>query len=68
MIALILSLALYISTDVYVCTGPAAYAYHNPEAKSCEGLASCEYLIVTVPLDSAINMGRTPCKVCVKTN
>ena len=55
-------------TTVYISTGSGAYAYHS--RKSCSRLKKCneEGHVRTVTMEKAISMGRTPCKVCCKSN
>ena len=48
--------------SVYICTGPKAKAYHRTDR--CSGLNRCSGDIVSVSLEKAKQMGRTPCKKC----
>ena len=49
---------------VYICTGKTAHAYHSNE--DCYGLSSCKGDVISVSLDEAEDMGRTPCHYCHK--
>ena len=53
------------SQYVFVCTGDYAHAYHTKQ--DCEGIESCAAEIIKISIDSAINMGRTPCHYCDET-
>jgi hypothetical protein len=49
---------------VYICKGPNSYAYHlSPD---CRGLSMCSSVIAEITPDSAIKLGRRPCKICFK--
>lgn len=49
-------------TYVFICTGKSSKRYHN--TMSCRGLQSCRGDILKVTKEKAIEMGRTPCKMC----
>ena len=53
------------STDyVWICTGKAAYSYHNN--RGCRGLNRCKAKIKKVTLEKACSMKRSPCEICYK--
>lgn len=45
--------------NVYICTGPTAYAYHL--SRSCRGLSNCKHSIETVSRSKAESAGRKLC-------
>ena len=47
---------------VYICTGAQSKKYHAD--KNCRGLNSCSGTIKQISVKDAIDMGRTPCKIC----
>jgi len=50
-------------SNVYICTGSTAYAYHKN--RDCEGLNHCGGSILKVSLSEAKAKGRTkPCGYC----
>jgi hypothetical protein len=49
------------STEVLICEGEDAYAYHDHE---CMGFNQCEASSSWVSLDEAQEMGRRPCGYC----
>lgn len=72
-IKIIILLLLFITaasgvsdTNVWVCNGSAAYAYHRYE--NCIGLQRCTGSITKVKKSEAIKAHRTPCKLCYKKN
>ena len=53
-----------LQSQVYICTGPGAYRYHNKH--TCRGLNNCKGEIVKVSVSYAQNHGFTACKICYK--
>lgn len=51
-------------TYVYICTGAYSKKYHK--TSSCKGLENCSKSIKKVTENSAIEKGRTKCKICYK--
>lgn len=51
-----------VESNVYICITSKAYRYHS--TISCRGLRHCGKCIRKVSLQQAVNMGRTPCKIC----
>ena len=49
-------------TYVLICTGRNSKRYHNNA--QCKGLTNCRAEIHKVTLSKAVEMGRTPCKLC----
>lgn len=49
---------------VWICTGKAAYSYHNN--RNCSGLNRCKASIKKVTLEKALSMKRTACDICYK--
>lgn len=49
---------------VYVCAGRKAKRYHSVD--DCKGLTKCSGRVVEVTLEEAEEMGKTPCRMCVK--
>ena len=49
---------------VWICTGKAAYSYHNN--RGCKGLNRCRASIKKVTLEKAFSMKRSPCEICYK--
>ena len=51
------------TTDVYICKGGSAYAYHKTD--NCRWLHNCTHEIVQVTVEEAVDKyGRKPCKAC----
>lgn len=51
--------------QVYICTGPKAYAYHeNPNCPSMK--ANCTGSIKEISISEAKSMDRRPCGKCVR--
>lgn len=48
--------------SVYLCTGPAAYAYHH--YGDCEGLIRCHYRVDRYALTGALQEERQECGYC----
>jgi hypothetical protein len=48
--------------SVYICRGPDAQVYHL--SAKCRGLSQCSSQIDLINLDSALKLGRRPCKIC----
>ena len=53
------------TTQVWVCVGGSAYAYHSNE--NCSGFRHCNHVMKTTTLDSAVRVyKRKPCKECYR--
>lgn len=50
--------------EVYICTGSSSRRYHSDE--DCLGLERCRGDIERVSIEDAEDMGRTPCRLCVR--
>lgn len=50
--------------SVYICTGKSAKVYHYDS--DCKGLGNCKASVRKVDLETAIDMGRRPCKICAQ--
>lgn len=48
--------------DVFICNSTGAKKYHS--IKDCKGLTNCTHGVIEVTKAKAIDMGRTPCKIC----
>lgn len=51
-------------TYVYICTGNSSKRYHK--TSKCRGLSNCKEDIIKVTIEKAIQLDRTPCKICYK--
>lgn len=52
------------STQVYICTGSTAYAYHK--TTNCRGLKRCTGEIKKTSIEQAKKENRKACKLCYK--
>jgi hypothetical protein len=48
---------------VFICVSKTSHRYHN---SMCKGMKSCTHEKRRVPLNEAINMGKTPCSFFYK--
>lgn len=49
------------TSKVLICNSSTAYAYHS---HYCSGLNKCTHSVSKVKISEAVNLDRTPCKVC----
>ena len=63
---LLLFLIFSQTTDnkVIICTGKNSHAYHK--TINCHGLENCHWHTDAISKDSAISLGRKPCKYCYR--
>lgn len=52
------------SECVYVCSGPTSKRYHSVD--DCQGLSNCSGEILEMTQEEAEDIGKTPCRMCVK--
>ena len=52
------------NNTVYVCSGSSAKRYHSVE--NCKGLSRCRGGVFEFSVEEAEEMGKSPCRMCVK--